>query len=79
MILRAFLRDYGKNKATGSVKAFVLKKIKKSIKFCRAAAYPNVIRRHGLQVILKRLPPFDGGLELVHFDQVVCNRKDKSK
>lgn len=35
------------------------------------STYPNVVRRHGLQVGLKGLPPFDGGLELVNFDQVI--------
>lgn len=38
---------------------------------------PDIIWRHGLQVVLKGLPPFDGGLELVHFDQVVCNKQEK--
>lgn len=40
---------------------------------------PNIIWRHGLQVVLKGLPPFDGGLELVHFNQVVCNKHAKNK
>ncbi len=40
---------------------------------------PNIIRRHSLQVVLKGLPPFDGRLELVHFDQVVCNKQEKKQ
>lgn len=40
---------------------------------------PNVIWRHGLQVVLKRLPPFDGWLELVHFDKVICIQQNKRK
>lgn len=38
---------------------------------------PDIIWRHGLQVVLKGLPPFDGRLELVHFDQVVCKKENK--
>lgn len=36
-----------------------------------------VIGRHGLQVVLKGLSPFEGWLELVHLDQVICNNQEK--
>lgn len=48
-----------------------LKELKK-----KKSTDPDIIWRHGLQVVLKGLPPFDGRLELVHFDQVVCNKKE---
>lgn len=38
---------------------------------------PNIIWRHCLQVVLKGLSPFDGWLEFVHFDQVICKKKAK--
>lgn len=41
--------------------------------------YTDVIRGHGLQVVLKGLPPFDSGLELMHFDQVVWMKKQHMK
>lgn len=39
------------------------------------STYPDIIRRHGLQVALKGLSPFQGRLELVHFDQVIYNNE----
>ena len=39
---------------------------------------PDIIWRHGLQVVLKGLPPFDGRLELVHFDQVVLKNEERA-
>lgn len=30
--------------------------------------YADIIRRHGLQVVLKGLPPFQSRLEFMHFD-----------
>lgn len=82
MILSAFLRDCGKEQHSEvSIKSCLSsfnKKKKRRIKRLKndvGSIYPNIIWRHGLQVVLEGLSPFDGRLELVHFDQVICGNE----
>lgn len=75
MILNAFLRDCGDSEKKKVNRPQGKSKYKKGrdVSF----GYPDVVRRHGLQVVLKGLPPLEGGLELVHFDEVVYGKQYK--
>lgn len=87
MILKAFLSDCENNTAVRTVQAQLRtlttttttkKSINEKLKSDNKATDPNIIRRHRLQVVLKGLSPFNGRLELVHFNQVICGKQSNT-
>lgn len=86
MILKAFLSDCENNTAVRTVQTRLCtltttttkKAINEKLKNDNKATDPNIIRRHRLQVVLKGLSPFNGRLELVHFNQVICGKRSKT-
>lgn len=86
MILKAFLSDCEKKTAVRTVQARLCtltttttkKAINEKLKNDNKATDPNIIWRHRLQVVLKGLSPFNGRLELVHFNQVICGKQSKT-